>query len=43
MNCPKHIREIKDPETLKNEKEREEIKESEYLLSGPHSGEDCHS
>jgi hypothetical protein len=43
MNCPQHLREIKDPEVLKNEKEREEIKESEYLLTGPHFGEDCNA
>jgi hypothetical protein len=43
MNCPQHLREIKDPEALKNEKELEEIKEDEYLLTGPHFGEDCNS
>ncbi len=40
MNCPQHVREKNDPEALKN---NEEINETEYLLTGPHFGEDCNS
>ncbi len=35
MNCPRHIREMADPEAPKKAKEREELEELEELLAGP--------
>lgn len=35
MNCPRHIREVSDPELLQKEKEREEMQELKVLLAGP--------
>jgi hypothetical protein len=40
MNCPKHIRETKDPEAVIKAKEREELVELEELLAGKEVQED---
>ncbi len=35
MNCPRHIKEVTDPNGTKKRKEREELEELEVLLAGP--------
>ena len=40
MNCPKHIREAKDPEALKLARERIELQELEEALAGKEPEED---
>ncbi len=35
MNCPRHIKEITDPEAIRKEKELEKLEDLQPLFAGP--------